>query len=178
MYRSLFLSSISLAAALANAGCSDDSCGPGSASKPNGLVVGDQDQKLTYGNLVASKNHDCPDPTAPDVEPLTISGSQTDGQGLLTLCIPRPDQLIGGVPLGTGVRIIDLHGTFNGCTYSYESTRPVQGTVVGHGVCNNGTDAAGFSLVFDDHISLSKDCTTTTDTIAVNMNGEVDVSYH
>ena len=173
MHRLLFLSSISLAAL---AGCSDDTCGPGTA--PNaGLIVGDQDQKLTFGNLASGANNDCPDASPPPgVISLTIGGSQTDGQGLLTLCIPRPDLLADGVALGTGVRIIDLNGTANGCMFSIESTRPVTGTVIGRGVCDNGTNGAGYSLTFDGHISVKRECPTGTETIAVNMSGDVAVA--
>ena len=181
MHRLLFLSSISLAAVAALGGCSDDACGPGDAPA-TGLIVGDQDQKLTFGNLTSSANNDCPDSSAPSgVISLTVNGSQTDGQGLLTLCIPRPDQLPGSVQLGgatSGVRIIDMHGTFNNCNYSIEQTRPVSGTVLGHGVCNNGTNGAGYSLVFDGHLSLKRECPTATDTIAVNISGEVAVASH
>lgn len=179
MHRLLFLSSISLALA-ALGGCSDDACGPGDAPA-TGLIVGDQDQKLTFGNLTSSANNDCPDSSAPaGVVSLTVGGSQTDGQGLLTLCIPRPDQLPGGVTLGgtTGVRIIDLHGQFNGCDYSIEQTRPVSGTVIGTGVCDNGTNGAGYALSFDGHLSVKRECPTATDTIAVNISGEVAVASH
>jgi hypothetical protein len=178
MHRLLFLSTISLAALAALPACSDDACGPGDAPD-TGLIVGDQDQKLTFGNLSSSANNDCPDSAAPaGVVSLTVNGSQTDGQGLLTLCIPRPDQLPGGVPLGTGVRIIDMNGMFNGCTYTIEQTRPISGTALGHGVCNNGMNGAGYSLVFDGHLSLKKDCNTAIETIAVNISGEVAVSSH
>jgi hypothetical protein len=178
MHRLLFLSSISLIACGGGGGCGDDACGPEDAPD-TGLIVGDQDQKLTFGNLTSGANNDCPDPSAPaGVVSLTINGSQTDGQGLLTLCIPRPDELPGGVPIGTGVRIIDLSGVTNNCNYSIEQTRPVSGTALGHGVCDNGTNGAGYSLVFDGHLSLKCECPTATDTIAVNISGEVAVATH
>src|SRR3990172_4067888 len=72
MRPSVFLSSIS---ALAAAGCGDDNCGPGSAAA-FGLLASSADVTLTYGNLTSGLNHDCPD--SPDVEPLTIEGSQMD----------------------------------------------------------------------------------------------------
>lgn len=182
MQRLLFLSSISLAAALT--GCSgDDSCGPGNAA-PNGLQTGDQDQTLTFGNLVSSANNDCRDSSVPDIISLTIGGTQTNGTGLLTLCIPRPDKLGEGVMLGgTGaplpeVQIVDLNGTANGCDYTFESTRPVAGTVSATGVCGNGTDKAGYALAISGHISLKRTCPTATDTIAVNFNGTAAVAVH
>lgn len=182
MPRLLFLSSISLAAALA--GCSDDTCGPGTAPD-KGLLVGDQDQMLTFGSLVSSANNDCRDASAPaGVVSLTIGGTQSNGTGLVTLCIPRPDQLAASVPLGgvnaafPAVQIIDLSGTANGCDYAIETARPVTGTVLGRGVCNNGTDKAGYALVIDGHISVRRTCPTATDTIAVNFNGTVAVAVH
>jgi hypothetical protein len=174
MHRLLFLSSISVLSVAGLAGCSDDTCGPGDAPD-NGLVAGDQDQKLTFGGLRSSANHDCPDAEKPELS-VSIMGSQTDGQGLLTLCIPRPDKLQDGLPLGTGVQIIDLRGQFNGCDYAIETARPVQGTVSGKGVCDNGTNNAGYALVFDGHISLHRTCPTATDTIAVNLSGSVAVA--
>lgn len=177
MSRSLFLSSTSIAVVallpVVAGGCGDDSCGPGGAPS-SGLIAGDVDNKLTFGNLASGANHDCP--TEPTVEPLTISGSQTDGTGLVTLCISRPDRLMAGAQLGTDVHVIDLNGTFNMCDYVFESTRPISGTVTGTGVCNNGLDPAGYALTFDAHISLRRTCATTTDTIAVNFYGTVAVT--
>ena len=182
MHRLLFLSSISVVAALA--GCSDDTCGPGNAS-PKGLLAGDQDQMLTFGNLISSANNDCRDASAPaGVVSLTIGGTQTDGTGLLTLCIPRPDMLAASVSLGgvgaasPNVQIVDLTGTANNCDYAIEQTRPVAGNVISRGLCNNGTDKAGYALVIDGHISLKRTCPTATDTIAVNFNGTVAVAVH
>jgi hypothetical protein len=175
MLRLLFLSSIS-ATLLASAGCSDDACGPGSAPD-NGLVAGDVDNKLTFGGLTSSANNDCPDQSAPaGVVSLTVSGTQTDGTGFITLCIPRPDQLAAGVTLGaTGLRIIDLMGQANGCDYKIESTRPVTGTAKATGVCDNGA-SGGYALTIDGHISLTKTCATSSETLAVNLSGTVAVN--
>ena len=86
MSRSRFLSATSLVvAALAQGGCGDDSCGPGGASDV-GLVAGSDMVTLTYGHLTAGANNDCPAADAPaGVVSLTISGTQTDGTGLVTL---------------------------------------------------------------------------------------------
>jgi hypothetical protein len=188
MQRLRFLSSISVALLVGcgSEGCSGDdgSCGPGDAPD-KGLLAGDQDQMLTFGSLVSSANNDCPDPSAPSgVTSLTIGGTQSDGTGLLTLCIPRPDMLAASVPLGGAaapapdVRIIDLSGTAMGCDYAFESARPVSGTVLGRGVCDNGNDSSGYALVIDGHISVKRTCPTSMDTIAVNFNGTVAVAVH
>lgn len=173
MLRLLFLSSISLALL---SGCSDDSCGPGSAPD-NGLVAGDVANKLTFGGLTSSANNDCPDPSAPSgVVSLTVSGTQTDGTGFITLCIPRPDQLTAGTTLGSsGVRIIDLMGQANGCDYKIETTRPVSGSAKATGVCDNG-QSGGYALTLDGHISLTKTCATSSETLAVNLSGTVAVN--
>lgn len=175
--RSLFLSLISLAAS----GCSDDSCGPGDAPKV-GLVAGSVDVTLTYGNMTSRAGNDCPDPSAPTgVVAVSIEGTQTDGTGIITLCVPRPDLLVhGGRSLGTTVstadiRIIDLHGSSAACTYAIDSTRPPTGTGGASGVCGNGTDKAGFALELDGAISLRRTCGATVDTVAVKLTGTVAV---
>lgn len=174
--RSLFLSVISLAS-----GCSDDSCGPGDAPKV-GLVAGSVDVTLTYGNMTSRAGNDCPDTSAPaGVVAVSIEGAQTDGTGLITLCVPRPDLLVqGGRSLGTtistaDIRIIDLHGSSGTCTYALDSSRPPTGTGGAAGVCGNGTDKAGFALVLDGAISLRRTCGATIDTVAVKLTGTVAV---
>jgi hypothetical protein len=172
MLRLLFLSSISLPLL---SGCSGDDCGPGDAPD-SGLVAGDEANMLVFGGLTAGANNDCPDPAAPTgVISVTINGVQTSGgTGLLTMCVPRPDQLAAGVTLGSGFKIIDLTGEANGCTYKIESTRPVTGTAKATGVCDNG-QSGNFALTIDGHISLTKTCTTSSETLAVNFNGTVAV---
>ena len=101
MSRSLFLLAISVVAA----GCSDDSsttCGPGGAAI-DGLTAGNgSDVSLTFENLSASQNHDCPDTSQTAVESITILGSRKGGNGLINFCIPRPDMLEkGNVQLGS-----------------------------------------------------------------------------
>lgn len=173
MWRLLFLSTIS---GLLTTGCSDD-CGPGGAPKI-GLVVSSSEVSLTYGNLTSGANNDCRDPMAPDgVISLTIDGTQMDGTSIITLCMPRPDLVAKGEqPLGTGLRIIDLNGEKDGCTYTFEASRPVTGTVSVSGMCDNGTNAAGYALTIDGNISLNRQCVTTSDTIAVGITGHIAVA--
>ncbi len=175
---SLFLSCTSVVAA----GCSDDSCGPGDAPKV-GLVASSVDVTLTYGNMTSRAGNDCPDPSAPTgVVSVSIEGTQSDGtNGLITLCVPRPDLLMdGNRTLGltissADIRIIDLHGSSGTCTYSLDSSRPPTGTGGGSGVCGNGTDKAGFALELDGAVSLRRTCGATIDTVAVKLTGSVAV---
>ena len=107
---------------------------------------------------------------------LTLDCTQADGTAIITLCIPRPDQLTKmDQPLGTGLRIIDLNGDKDGCTYAFEGTRPVTGTVHVSGMCDNGTNDAGYALGINGNISLRRTCPTMTDTIAVTLDGTVAV---
>jgi hypothetical protein len=178
MWRSLFLSLISIATL---GGCSDDSCGPGDAPKV-GLVAGSADVTLTFGNMTSRAGNDCPDASAPaGVVAVSIEGTQSDGTGLITLCVPRPDLLMeGNRSLGhtissADIRIIDLHGSSGTCTYALDSSRPPTGTGSGSGVCNNGIDKAGFAIELDGAISLRRTCGATIDTVAVKLTGSVAV---
>jgi hypothetical protein len=179
MSRSLCLSAISsLALALAAPACSDTaSCGsPGSAEF--GLAVSSDQLSLIYGGLRSGANNDCPDPAAPaGIVSLTVTGSQMGGTGLITLCIPRPDQLSTTGALGTSVKIVDLTGTDTAaCTYAYDSFHPPTGTVHGVGVCANGSDKSGFGLVFDGFLGLKRTCAGTTDSVSVGITGDVAVT--
>jgi hypothetical protein len=177
MSRSLFLLAISVVAA----GCSDDSsttCGPGGAAT-DGLTAGNgSDVSLTFENLSASANNDCPDPAAPSgVISLTITGSQKNGTGLVTFCVPRPDKLTtGNVQLGSDVKIVDLNGTSNSCMLTTNATTVPLGSVGSIGVCDNGTNHAGFALVFAGNVVLSRDCAGTVDNVPVQLVGTVAVS--
>lgn len=178
MLRLLFLSSISVSLVGLSAGCGDDDCGPGGAPQ-SGLVAGDTDVQLNFGALVSGVNNDCSDPATPDIISLTIAGSQVGGPGLVTLCVPHPDLLSDGVPLDastTGVRVIDLNGETNGCSYTLEPGRPTTGTVSASGLCDVGANKSGFALTVDGSLSLHQDCGTSSGTIAVSFDGTVAVA--
>lgn len=174
----LTISSLALGLSLSVGACSDTaSCGsPGSANV--GLTVSSDQVSLIYGGLLSGANNDCPDAAAPaGVVSLTVTGSQVGGTGLITLCIPRPDQLSAAGALGTSVKIVDLTGTdAAACTYAYDSFRPPTGTVHGLGVCANGTDPSGYGLVFDGFIGLKRTCAGTTDSVSVGITGNVAVT--
>jgi hypothetical protein len=177
MRRLLFLSAISVVA-----GCGDDDCGPAGAPD-SGLLASANGIVMTYGSLRSGANNDCPDPMAPDgVISITVEGQQSDGTGNITLCIPRIDLLDHGTaPLGTSnstgdsVRIIDLGGTANSCTFTLNSGSPPTGQVEAAGVCTNGTSPAGFALTFDGAVTLDRNCAGTMDQVTVTLRGKVAV---
>jgi hypothetical protein len=175
MSRSLFLLITSLAV-----GCSDDastSCGPGGATSDGLMASNGSDVALVFENLSASQNHDCPDPSAPDVESITILGSHKGGSGLINFCVPRPDKLeLGNVQLGSDVHVTDVTADANGCSFTLNSTTVPLGTVGSIGVCDNGANHAGFALVFDGNLVLSRDCGGTVDNVPVQLVGTVAVS--
>jgi len=184
MSHSRFPSSISLLAvtlAAGCAGCGDDECGTMGA-EPAGLTAASAEVTLTFGNMTSLLGNDCPavDPP-PGVVSLSVEGTQTDGTGLFTFCVPRPDLLESGQrSLGTSlsmaeIRLFDLTGTFNNCTFTLDSTRPPTGFAGAIGVCANGVDPAGFGIDFDGAVSLRRNCGGTIDSVAVTLTGLVAV---
>jgi hypothetical protein len=170
-----------LAAAPLAAGCGDD-CGPGGAPA-SGIVASSDMVTLTYGDLSGLLGNDCPDPAAPEgVISLSVEGHQSGGTGRLTFCIPRPDLLLeGDRALGTAtsnadVRIIDVSGMANNCTFTFDSSRLPTGAAQATGVCANGDSPDGFALSIDAAISLRRTCGTVIDTVAVTLRGRVAVS--
>ena len=173
------LSSISV---LALAGCPGDgeSCGPDGA--PAEIAATHAEFSLTYSNLSSLSGNDCPAPDAPSgVISLSIEGTQVGGTGRITFCIPRPDLLADGRTLGTStnmgqLRIVDLGGMANGCTFVHNSAMPPSGMAKGTGVCKNGTDAAGFALELTGTVNLKRTCGATVDNVALTLGGKVAVT--
>lgn len=181
MSPSRFLSSISLLVAAGAPGCSDDTCGPGGASGA-GLIAAGTGVTVAYGQLAGSPNRDCPDPAAPDsVISLSIHGLQTDGAGLITLCIGRPDLLekqalsFGAEP-GAQVHIVDLNGTANGCMVTIDRTTPPSGTATTSGMCDNGSNSAGFALTLDASLTFTRTCGMTVDHVPATLKGRIGVT--
>jgi hypothetical protein len=167
-----------ISAALFGCPSHNQECGPPSSGSATafGLVVGTTIQ-TSYGNLSSSEAHDCVDPNAPaGVVSLTITGFQTGGTGgLFTACIPRPDELATqAVSLGSGVQIVDFTGSANGCTYTFDATQPITGTVTADGLCGEGS--AGYSLTFDGGLSVDRTCGSAVDTVPLTLSGDVIVS--
>jgi hypothetical protein len=173
---------IGTACALALAGCSDDpTCGAGNAPD-TGLVASGSGVTLTYGNLRSTVGNDCPSPGAPaGVISLTIESSQTDGTGLFTLCVGRPDlladdaQSLGCDLPGIAARIIDFTGTAGGCSFVFDDEAPVTGDATSTGLCGNGDDPAGFALTVGGSATVIRTCGTTVDSVVVNLSGRVAV---
>jgi hypothetical protein len=171
MWRLLFLSTIS---GLVATGCGDD-CGIGDAPK-FGLVASSADVTLVYGNFTSGANNDCRDSTVPEVISLTLDGTQQDSTSFITLCIPRPDLLSTmDQPIGSGLKIIDVNGDKDGCTYKYDSSRVATGMVHARGMCDNGAGDDGYALGITGNMSLIRNCAGTIDTIAVELSGMVAV---
>ena len=126
---------------------------------------------------MSGQNNDCPG--TPGVVSLTITGAQTGsaGFGIVTFCVPRPD-LLAGAParLGSGVEVVDLTGADASCSYAFDATAEPTGTVSSTGLCDNGSNAAGFTLIFDGGLSLDRTCGSAKDTVTVTLTGSVDVS--
>lgn len=183
--RFLFLTSaLGLGLAGASSGCSDD-CGTGGAPATGIIAAGDS-LALTYGNLSGLIGNDCPDPAAPEgVISLSVEGTEVSGgagNGRLTFCIPRPDLLLeGDRTLGTAgstadVRLIDVSGSANNCTFSIDSTQQPTGTASATGVCDNGDSPKGFALAIDASLTLRRMCGATPDSLAITLRGRVAVT--
>src|SRR5882724_7755419 len=152
----LSTTSVVLAAVAAASGCSDNSCRPGGAPD-SGLIASSDMVTLTYGQLAGSLNNDCPAADAPSgVISMTIIGHQansvlSNSTGVLTLCVARPDLLAKqaqalGVVAGVPVRVVDLLGDANSCSFALDQTQPATGNATSSGLCGNGSDAAGFAI--------------------------------
>lgn len=178
MSHSRFLSVTSLAIAGAT-GCSDDRCGPGGAPDV-GLIASSSAVVLTYGDLTASPNNDCPAAGAPaGVISLTIEGRQLDGEGRITLCVGRPDLLAKhsltlGLDDPAEVRVVDLAGTANTCTFTVDRTQAPIGMAGASGLCGDGRE--GFALVIDGGLALTRTCGATVDSTPVLLHGRVAVA--
>ena len=181
MSLSRFLLSTSLAAVAGAAGCGDDSCGSGGAPEV-GVIASGGGVTMTYGNLRGSPNRDCPDAAAPaSVISLSIMGLQTDGSGLITLCIGRPDLLASqaltfGAEPGAQVHVVDLNGTANNCSLTVDRSQPPTGTATSRGMCGNGSNAAGFALTLDASLHFTRTCGSTVDTVTATLTGTVAVA--
>jgi hypothetical protein len=179
----LAIAGLAAAAAIGSTGCGDDACGTGGAPA-SGLVASATMFQLEYGDLSGLLGNDCPDPAAPaGVISLSIEGNEIgDPAGLITLCVPRPDLLMeGDRALGTAtsagdVRIIDLRGSANNCSFVLDSSKPPTGAAQATGVCKNGDSPDGFALVVDGTVWMRRTCVSTTDSVQLTLRGRVAVT--
>jgi hypothetical protein len=156
----------------------NEQCGPsadGSAS--DDVVVGGSAIQTTYDMLSSVAAHDCADPNAPaGVVALTVNGFQTgETGGLLTACIPRPDLLATGpVSIGSGFQIVDFNGSFGGCNFSFDLSKPMTGTVSSRGLCGEGS--AGYTLQLDGTVYVDQMCgSAMLSAVPVTLSGDVIV---
>jgi len=179
----LAIAGLAAAAAIGSTGCGDDACGTGGAPS-SGLVAAATMFQLEYGDLSGLLGNDCPDPAAPaGVISLSIEGRQAgDPAGLITLCVPRPDLLmegeraLGTTTAGGDVRIIDLRGSANNCSFVLDSSQPPTGVARATGVCDNGDSPDGFALVVDGAVWMRRTCVTSTDSVQLTLRGRVAVA--
>jgi hypothetical protein len=174
---------VSLVCALAGCGGDDSACGPTNTS-PAGLSVAGSGTNLFFAELMAGANNDCT-PTGSDVISLTIQGTQTDGVGFVTFCIPQPQKLTTGLALGSDVpgdepaAILEdlVAATTDGCTYSFDPTTGVTGTVRATGICDDGTNAAGFALAVSATLAMTGSGGASCGTLDVQLAGTAKVAH-
>jgi hypothetical protein len=172
-------------AACAATGCgsSDNRCGPGDAPEV-GLAVTSNAATLSFGDLTSSRNNDCRTSDAPDgIVSVTLFGAETGGTGTITLCIARPDllaqqaqPLVQEVPGMGGVHLVNLNATAAGCSFVIDTSKPITGNATSSGLCDNGSNPAGFALTLDGTLSLTRTCGATVDTVNVALQGRVAVA--
>lgn len=155
----------------------DAFCGTGGAGAAT-LVATASGATMTYGRLRAGANNDCPDAGAPmGVVSLTIAGVQTDGTGLFTICVPRPDLLASQtLALGTQVTLVDETATAASCTYKVDRATMPTGTISATGECGNGIAPAGFALTVAATVALKRTCGATIDSVSATLAGTVAVA--
>ena len=165
---------LTISAALLGCPNHSEDCGPplGSGATAFGLVVGTTID-ATYGDLVAGANNDCPGSGAPSgVVSLTITGSEMGSGGIITVCVPRPDEFASApASLGSGVEIVDFTGGEGSCSFAIDRTQPITGTVSADGLCGEGS--AGFALTFDGGFTVDRTCGSAMDTVPITLTGDV-----
>ncbi|CAN5913789.1 hypothetical protein BH11MYX2_BH11MYX2_36340 [soil metagenome] len=185
---SQFLSITSVALALLGVACSDDGGDCGTGGAPGSITATFGDQTLTYETLTSLAGNDCPEQGAPSgVVSVTVEGFVAAGResGLITFCIPRPDELNGSRTLGynapSQVHLPDLTArlTIGGssCDFVLDTSMPPTGTVVGSGVCDNAENESGFALDVSGSGMLKPAATSTcTANVPFTLQGRVAVT--
>jgi hypothetical protein len=154
--------------ALGAAACSDDdaSCGPpeGAGTAITLATTPASEVDGQWGDFEASANNDCPPPGGPGsgAISLTIEGVEVGGTSRFSLCLPRPDE-IGSAPVSLAdADLVQLGtvsaGTDDGCRFQLDRDMPPAGTVSFAGYCADGTDPAGFEMILDGTIGITRIC--------------------
>lgn len=172
-----------LLAGACGGGSGDDTCGPGNAPA-SGLVASASGVALTFGALEGGPNNDCPVAGTPaGVTSLTIAGVQTDGTGIITLCVSRPDlladrgQALGNDGVTAEIRVVDLNGSANNCQLTVDQLQSITGTATTSGMCDNGESNAGFALTVSGTLTLKRTCGQVVDSVSVTLAGTVAVAH-
>ncbi len=163
MWRSLFLSSISLAAC-----SSGPHCGPGDAPTV-GIVAMGTGVTLTYGNFTSSPNGDC------GATSITIEGKTADNVGFFTVCVPHPENLPGGLAFGPDANLVDTSGMASSCMFKIDSSMAPTGRISTTGECKNGTSSAGFAMTVTGNALLKPTMCAMTSSVPVTLSGTVAV---
>ena len=175
-------SPIPLAISAALFGCPNHGETCGASANSGTLTASATNISLSYGGLSAGLNNDCPAHDGSTVVSLTITGNEItsgSGFGVVTFCVPRPDllesmsQAIGGS--GALVQVVDVTGADASCTYALDSAVTPSGTLSSTGMCDDGSNAAGFTLTVDGAFTLDRTCGSAKDTVSVMLTGSTDV---
>lgn len=79
--------------------------------------------------------------------------------------------------LGSDVQVVDFSGDSGGCSCAFDATRPPSAMVATKGMCDDGTNKAGFALSLSGALSLTKICSgTASPSVAVQLSGTVAVA--
>jgi len=182
MHRSRFPFTTSLAAIVVLGACSggdDETCGPGDAPAAGITAEVEAGSSVVYGDFVAGPNNDCPDPSDPSAPTsLTIVGTQTGQAFPLTLCVRRPDRF-GATPaaLGTDIVIEDVGAVVGDCQIRLDRQGAApSGTATATGLCDRGTNAAGFALELSGAVSVIRTCGTVSTPLRLTLSGRTAVA--
>ena len=144
------------------AACGDgEECGPGDAPA-DGITVEASDAVADFGQFGSLAANDCPPPEGGEATSVTIQGTQVGAEGLLTLCLPRPDQIEDApIPIEDSerVQLIDLvANTSDGCRLTVDGDREPSGEVTFSGFCEDGNHEDGYALSFAATVPLLRTC--------------------
>lgn len=143
---------------LATACGGDDECGVASDGSYPGILL----DQIVYASFTSSPNNDCT-PEQGDPTSLTIQGDQLEPEatGFLVLCLPRPFAIENDVSISLDddqlVQVIDFQGQdVDGCTLQVEDAAQASASFSGY--CDDGAHEAGYVLLLDGTVSVTRTC--------------------
>jgi hypothetical protein len=177
------------AAILAVAGltaCSDDSsCGTGGAAAAGApSTVGTE--TVAFTAFTAGRNSDC-QINGSGVVSVTVAGHQLNDTAPLTLCLPRPDLIETAPvtltkdelppPVTDRAQLIDAVAILaGGCVARLDATRAYAATATFAGMCDDGTNAAGFALTLAGQVPVTVTCAGNPTAAMATLAGTVAVA--